>query len=676
MHTESAWGSSKEEYMHTIRQAPTTCGRVFRALLAKMAADAAWLALASLVTPCAHANVDWNPVDAEELSLKAPRVDKDAPAEILFKEIRIEFKRGGVEISEYARIKIFTDRGREQGTVSVPYFDKDKIRETSGRTTKPNGATQELAADSMFDRTVLRANGHKIKVSSFALPNVEAGDVVEYSWRASSELQSYERIEIQAEIPSERVRVVVKNTAAGISVRWIYIDLPNPARRESSETSLEFANLPAFHQEPMMPPEDTAHGWMLFNCRGVYQASFNAFLSERLKKQLKAGRNLRRVAQEITKNASSTEEKLQSVYEYCQNRINKVGDDPAVEDFIQRKENRDPEDTLKRGIGTGADIDALFVVLARAAGFEARWATLPDGGDVIYDPNVMEDPYFLRAYDVGVRVGGHWRFFDPATRQLPFGMLRWQEEGQRAILMDENTQEVEWVDTPVTPAAASACNHVGIFRLAADGTLEGDLHIGYTGHLALEKRRKIAEQGEREWQKAFGDDIRNRWKGAEVGDLRIEKGDELGKPLLVLLHLRIPGYASRTGKRLFLQPAIFQAGLPPLFTAKTREQPVYFHYSWTEDDQYIIDLPAGYVLDNADVPSPVLADVIHLRYEVRASVADGSKLMYRRNLKFGPGGTMSFPVRQYLGLKSVMDAVQESDDHTLALKQAAPEASR
>jgi len=642
----------------------------------KKVAMAGAVCLALLAAPCAHAGVDWKPVAAEELSLKAPRVDKDAPAEILFKEIRIEFKLDGVYLSEYARIKVFSDPGREQGTVSIPYFDKDKIREASGRTTKPSGSTQELTADAIFDRTVVKANAHKLKLASFALPNVEAGDVIEYSWRAKNELRTHERIEIQAEIPSELVRVVFKNSVVGLVVHWIYVNLRRPYERAAEETSVEFESLPGLHQEPLMPPEDMAHGWMLFICQGKYQPSYSEVRFEALKKQLKTGGSLRRAAQEITGNAPSDEDKLRNLYEYCQNRIKKAAEDPALEDFVRRKENRDPEDTLKTGMGTGRDVDSLFVALARAAGFEARWATLPDGGEVIYDRTTMEDPYFFQAYHAGVHVGGQWRFFDPATHQLPFGALRWQAEGQPAILMDENTREVERRNTPVTPAAANACKHFGMLRLAADGTLEGDVHIGYTGHPALEKRQKMTNQGEREWQKTFADEIRNRWKGANVSDLRIENRDELGKPLLVLLHLSIPGYASRTGKRLFLQPAIFQAGAAPIFSAKTREQPVYFHYSWTEDDQYSFELPAGYALDSADKPAPVAADGINLRYEVHSSVVGASKLIYRRSLSLGTGGPMVIPAEEYTGLKSVMDAVQRSDDHTVALKQAAPEVSR
>ena len=38
--------------------------------------------------------------------------------------------------------------------------------------------------------------------------------------------------------------------------------------------------------------------------------------------------------------------------------------------------------------------------------------------------------------DVVIHVGEQWRFFDPAGTSLPLGMLRWQEEGQTALIPD------------------------------------------------------------------------------------------------------------------------------------------------------------------------------------------------------------------------------------------------
>jgi hypothetical protein len=634
-----------------------------------------WLAV--LVVPCAHAKINWKAVDAEALSQKAPLVDKDAPAEILFREILLDFSDTSITISEYARIKIFNERGLEQANVSVPYVDKDKIREASGRTIKPNGSIQEAGADSIFKRTVIKAGGRKLNVATLALPGVEPGDIIEYYWKVKNPLGAYERIDVQAEIPSQRVRLATRNVPLWLNAQWVRVNLAGSYKSDLGETSFEFTNLPAIHREPLMPPDDAVRGWMLIICRRNLAPSDDLQLMESLKIQLKGGGNIRRAAQEIVGNATSEDDKLRKIYEYCHDRIKRVGEDADSLEALAYKENHDLEDTLKRGTGTGADIDRLFIALARAAGFDACWARLPDGGQLIHDEVTMTDPYFFRAFDVGIRLAtGRWRFFEPAGRQLPFGLLRWQEEGQVAVVINDVSRRVSWVTTPVAPANESACNRVGLLRLGTDGTLEGDIHIGYTGHLAVEKRQELADRGEEEWKKVFSDGIRNRWKGAEAGDVRIAQRDLLGKPLLVQFHLRLPGYASRSGKRVFLQPSIFDAGATPWFTDAKREYPVYFHFSWSEQDEYSIELPPGQVLENAEMPELVSAGDIPVHYQTRASVAGGSRLLYRRAFSFGRGGSTLIPVAQYTSLKSAMDRVQENDNQTLVLKQAAAEAAR
>jgi len=86
-------------------------------------------------------------------------------------------------------------------------------------------------------------------------------------------------------------------------------------------------------------------------------------------------------------------------------------------------------------VGTGLDIDLLFSALATAAGFEARFAMISDRGQVFFNPR-MAQAYFMRAYEVAVQVNDQWRFFDRQSTYVPFGMLRWQEEGTPALISD------------------------------------------------------------------------------------------------------------------------------------------------------------------------------------------------------------------------------------------------
>jgi len=66
---------------------------------------------------------DWRPVSPAELGLKAPVVEKDADAEAIFWEVKIDDNpEGDLIFSHYIRIKVFTERGREsQSKVDIPF---------------------------------------------------------------------------------------------------------------------------------------------------------------------------------------------------------------------------------------------------------------------------------------------------------------------------------------------------------------------------------------------------------------------------------------------------------------------------------------------------------------------------------------------------------------------------
>lgn len=106
------------------------------------------MCLLTLVVPLPAAPVgdEWKPVDPGELSLKAPTVEKDADAEAIFWEVKIDDNPDGDLIfNHYLRVKVFTERGREsQSKVDLPfgklYGGEVKINDIAARTIKPDGS--------------------------------------------------------------------------------------------------------------------------------------------------------------------------------------------------------------------------------------------------------------------------------------------------------------------------------------------------------------------------------------------------------------------------------------------------------------------------------------------------------------------------------------------------------
>ena len=87
------------------------------------------------------------------------------------------------------------------------------------------------------------------------------------------------------------------------------------------------------------------------------------------------------------------------MFEFCRSKIKNINDDASGmtrEERLKFKENKSPADTLKRGMGTGTDIDMLFAAMAIASGFDARVANLSDRSDTFFDKSFPDD-YFLQS---------------------------------------------------------------------------------------------------------------------------------------------------------------------------------------------------------------------------------------------------------------------------------------
>jgi transglutaminase-like putative cysteine protease len=638
---------------------------------------------------------DWKPLDKADLDLKAPVVEKDADAEAIFWEVRVDDDKDDMVISNYIRIKVFTERGREsQSKVEIQFgeiFGRDvQVKDIAARTVKPDGTIVELKKEDIFERTTVKLSGLKLKVKSFALPSVEPGSIIEYRWREvfvfNTSHAGYVRLPFQRDIPIQNVSYYVKpisNPRFPYAMRYqtFHMGKAEFVKDKNGFHRMTQTNVPAFHEEPRMPPEDELRQWVLIYYsldRKLVPATFwKEYGKERydeFKSSMKVSEEVRKAAADAVGDATTPEQKLERIFEFCRTKIKNLTDDASgltPDERLKLKSNKSAAETLRRGGGTGTDIDMLFAALATAAGFEARVAFSADRSDIFFDPTFADD-YFIHTYDIAVRVGDQWRFYDPASTYVPYSMLRWQEEGQKALLSDP--KEPTFVETPLSPPEKSVQKRTATLRMSEDGTLEGDVRIEYTGHFAAEMKEYYDDDTLAEREQALRDHLKQQMSTAEISNIRIENVTDPAKPFVHAYHVRVPGYAERTGKRLFLQPAFFQYGLGPLFATSERKHPIYFHYPWSEDDTVTIEMPAGFALDSPDKPAPFGSGNL-TRYKVEMMVKNGRQLIYKRSFFFGGEGSIYIPTTSYAPLKQYFDKLNKSDNHKITLKQGAEAAA-
>jgi hypothetical protein len=645
------------------------------------------LAVLCLVFVCAvpaFAGDDWRPIDPADLALKTAVVERDADAEGIFWDVRLDDSSEDLVFLHYVRIKVFTDRGREsQSKIDIQYFGDYQIKDLAARTIKPDGSITELKKSDIFERTIIKLNGAKVKAKSFAMPGVEPGSIIEYRWREVRPGRSanYLRLQFQRDIPVQRITYHFKSSdrmVGNMNVRYFHMQPATLAKEKDGFQSLTRLNVAAFHEEPRMPPEDEVRPWLLVYYKvddkldaGKFWQTLGKGFYDAHKSDMKVSDDVRKAAVETIGDATTPDEKLKRLYDYCSLKIKNIFDPTAgltAEDRAKRKENKSPSDTLKRGLGDGGEIDRLFGAMAAAVGFDARPALMPDRSDIFFN-RAFPDPYFLRAIDVAIKVGDGWQVFDPGSRYVPFGMLSWSEEGVEALITD--SKEPVFVKTKLTKPEKSRQIRTAKLRLSDDGTLEGDVRIEYTGHFALERKRDAEDDSPAQREQTLQELVKGRMSTAELSNIKIESVSDPGKPFVYQYHVRVAGYAQRTGKRLFLQPEFFEHGLTPVFSGSDRKNEIYFHYPWSEEDNVSIALPEGYALDNADAPAPFAVGGTSAYSPTIAVASDGKSLIYKRSFFFGGGDGILFPADSYGQLKSVFDTLHKQDNHTITLKQTA-----
>ena len=634
----------------------------------------------ALTSATALAGDDWKPIDPGQLSLKEPVVEKAADAEAIFWEVQVDLSWGRAILTNYIRIKIFTERGTERhGTVDLPYLSNNTIDEIAGRTIKPDGSIVELKRDAIFEATLAKLRDVKINAKTFVMPAVEPGGIIEYRWREVREDSRglFGRLSFQRDIPIQRVEYTIRMREDLLSLfRTKTFNMKStPVLPDKDKRFIyTLTNVPAFRDEPHMPPGDQVRSWVLtYHSPPVMAAvDLEKELLGQYKSRMKVNDEVKRAAAAAIGDATTTEQKLERIFEFCRTKIKNVNDDASGLTDVTRaklKENKTAVDTLNRRIGTGEDINILFGALAGAAGFDARVAHVCDRDDLFFNPVSYEVPlnmYFMRSTSIAVRADNGWRFFDPASTYVPSGMLRWQEEGSRAMIID--AAQTHYVTTPVSPAGKTVQKRTAELRLSEDGVLEGAVRIEYSGHFAVEKKEENDDYSVEQREKSLRDMIKGQMSTAEVSNILVENATDPVKPFVYSFHVRVPGYAQRTGKRLFLQPAFFQKGMAAMFIESKREHQIYFHYPWSEYDTVNIALPAGFSLENAESPQSFTVTGIGGYNVTILVVGKAEALQYRRTFSFDG---MIFPASSYGGLKLVFDRLYDSDNHTITLRQGA-----
>lgn len=647
-----------------------------------------WLRAAGTQAP-----VGWEPIPAEDLAATECKSYPGSSAELLFVRQELDCVWDEQLTRYYQRAKIYSPKGADEaGVLSVEYSSTEKSGNPVARLTKPDGRQTEFTEKAFTESLSWQIGLAKMKRLTLAVPDLGPGDILEMKWTETvdASLGTYSWWYTQNTLPVRRFVFSLKRSRHDCQLHAFNQpaaqDLPKDPK---GGTGLEIHDIPPFVSEPFLPPLRDIRGWFMLLYPESYrhEESPGEIWQELSKKreeqhrwQIKPNGAVKAKSAELLRGASTDEEKLRRLYEFCQQQIANMDyvDTAEMRKAAKKMKELDvvpqtPAQTLSRKSGYSKQINELFASLAQAAGFEVRLAL---GASRLTTLNVRHPNgwIFLRDELEAIRVNGGWRFYAPGDYYVPAGMLDSANESATSIICDP--EKIIFENNPVSPASKSQVIRKGRFVLDAAGNLVGNVEISMGGHAGISRKSFYREELNEAIDADYRAIITKRLPAAEITDLSWEnlRGNTL--PLIVRYRLKVPAYADEAGSKRFLPVNVFEHGEAPIFSAESRRHPVFFNYAWSEHDDIEITLPPELALDTGSTPADIgdTTSILAATYQIGYSAKE-RKLVYNRDFALGRDGTIVFQAETYPALKSLFDDIDRSDEHVLVLRRESATAS-
>ena len=627
------------------------------------------------------ADNDFPPVSAEELKMTSEPLAPGALAVILYRQVDRNDRDDAYE-DNYVRIKVLKDEGRKYANVEIPFVKgRDDVKNVRARSIRPDGAIVNFDGN-ILEQSIVKAKGISVLSKTFALPDVQVGSIIEYSFQYDLGRQLYNsRWILSSNLFTKHAKFsLAQNNRFSLSWVWNHLPpgTPQPKREQNNMIRLEANNIPAFQAEDFMPPENELKSRVdfIYSTVEVLPApdefwkktgkSWNYYLDEFIGKH----KAMEKAVEQIVSPNDPPEVKLRKLYDRVQQIRNRSFELSKTVQEVKRdkeKPTENVEDVWKRGYGNVTTLNWLYLALVRAAGFEAYGCWISDRREYFFRSDTMQSAKLDRNV-VLVKLAGKDLYFDPGEEFTPFGTLYWTLTGVEGLRLDKDGGT--WIRTTIPESSESKIEHKAKLKLSEAGDLEGRVTVTYTGLDAMRYRFEALHLDDVARKKLLEDDVRSQIAATAEAELTNQpdwKSSEA--PLIAQFSLKVSGWSSNAGRRVILPVGLFAASEKHMFEHAHRVHPIYFQYPYAKADDISIELPLNRQV-NA-LPKTQDMDGKVVTYSLRAE-SDKQELHLIRRLNVD---ILLLDVKYYESLRDFFQQIRAADEEQILLQPSAADAS-
>ena len=257
--------------------------------------------------------------------------------------------------------------------------------------------------------------------------------------------------------------------------------------------------------------------------------------------------------------------------------------------------------------------------------------------------------------------GRRYLIFDPTSEKTPFGQLEHELQGGYGLLMEGEQSQI--VQLPLLDPQLNTIHRTASFQLQPDGTLKGLVTEKRFGDTAEFRRDLFTSTDAKKQHDIIDQILKLDFTSFSATDLKAENVEALNLDLTLSYALTADRYAQAMGPLLMVRPRVLGRLDIDTDTRKQRTVPIDLEETMQAVDDYSIELPSGYTVD--ELPDPVKLDLGFAAYQSKTAL-EGNKLHYSRTYTVRQ---VTLPAEKYPELQKLAGVIAADEESRAVLKK-------
>jgi transglutaminase-like putative cysteine protease len=611
-----------------------------------------------------------------------PTYDRETKAVVLLDDISYAVAAPGEYTEHYRRVvKILRPEGRHEADFSMYVHRGEKISALHAWAIDSSGREFELKEKDFIERSPYSYDLYDdIHLHTTTAPGGNPGAVVAFEYEA----RRHRWLNQLHWFFEEESPVRLAHLATQLPPGWEYKTFwagtfhVEPVQAAGNRWEWTLRDVPGIQDEPRMPGVASLAARMelaYFPSGGATNSdswdSLGRWYLGLTVDRRSASAEISARARELTSGKNDFDGKVRQLASFLQSDIRYV----AIEIGIGGYQPHSASDVYRFRYGDCKDKATLLSSMLQEVGIRSdyvlihtqRGVTKPNVPSAVFDHAILaielpaDTPAeAYRAIAVS-KAGRKFLIFDPTDTFTPLGELRSDLQDSYGLLITDSGGEL--IHTPLLAPDANVLLRSGHFTLTPDGGLLGEVVETSSGDHASWARAALIHSNETQRLQQVEKNLNRSVQGFALQSFEIQHLKDVQENLVLTYTFATPQYGQTRGPLMLVRPRIL-GEKSFVVEEKPRRYPVGLRATSHEIDDYEIQLPEGYVVD--DLPDPVKIDMGFARYQSRIEVV-GSKIHYHREYTVLE---LAVPAERVAELRKLEGTIGADEQAAVVLKRA------